>query len=205
MVISIILSLNIPINATNEYKITEYKNEDSEEWLWNTLNKYTENEYITAGIMGYYWRESFFKSNAIAGWSYTMHQIGEDPCIEFQKIIDNGLSDGSTKEIFIPYIHHCNGGFGLGQWSSEHYLEMLYDYAQEWGTSIADAEMQCVFTIDSLKEFHEEIYEILLTETNASTVGKYIATYYDGTNTGIEIIGLKAQYFYNKYSEETND
>jgi len=34
---------------------------------------------------------------------------------------------------------------------SKPYLEALYNFAQEWGTSIGDAEMQCAFMAWSIK------------------------------------------------------
>jgi hypothetical protein len=41
-----------------EYVVTQYKKEASDDFLWETLSKYLDNEKIIAGIMGYFKRES---------------------------------------------------------------------------------------------------------------------------------------------------
>ena len=51
-----------------EIVITEYKVKESSDFLWETLHKYSDNEKIIAGIMGYFQRESRMRSDAIAGW-----------------------------------------------------------------------------------------------------------------------------------------
>ena len=37
---------------------TDYKSEKSEELVWNELSKYSPSDAVTAGIMGYFYRES---------------------------------------------------------------------------------------------------------------------------------------------------
>lgn len=57
----------IPTLSKEQIVITEAKSEESEKWLWDTLMYYTQNnEYITAGILAVFARETYYKSNAIA-------------------------------------------------------------------------------------------------------------------------------------------
>ena len=111
------------------------------------------NEKITAGIMGYFRRESGLKSDALQNWHWRDAVEERDACAWYTAEINKGLEDGSTKEVFIKDNNkHLRryGGYGLGQWYAEMYLEALYDFAQEWGTTLSDAEMQCAFMVWSL-------------------------------------------------------
>lgn len=182
-----------------EIIITKYKSKESAQWLWDTLNKYTENEYITAGIMGYFWRESKFRSDAVAGWPTSSHATGKDYCALVTDKVDEGLMDGSSKKYFIDAVHNQFGGYGLGQWYAMTYLETFYDFAQDWGTSIADAEMQCAFVVWSLENQTPDVWEYITKSKNPEKIGRRIGLLYDGSTTGYEYMGRKAQHYYDKY------
>lgn len=177
---------------------TEYKSEQSELFLWNCLKKYAPNDVISAGILGYFWRESFFRSDSVSGWATVLAETGTDICLTVTAAVDEGLADASSREMFIYCIREQSGGYGLGQWFSMGYLETLYDYAREWGTSIGDAEMQCAFVVESLRE-NTELWEQLLATDDPETAGELIAIYYDGTSVGVGYIGDKAKEYYEKY------
>lgn len=182
--------------------VTEYKSEESEAWLWDTLMQLTGgDEIITAGIMGYFWRESFFRSDAVAGWPHAMKYKGEDHCKLFTERINKGLESGDSRDDFIRSTNRKYGGYGLGQWSSPVYLESLYDFAKEWGTTISDAKMQCAFTVQSIKEAEDgELWRQLQQAPTARSAGILIATLYDGTTTGNEFIGSAAALFYGEHA-----
>lgn len=86
---------------------------------------------------------------------------------------------------------------------SERYLDKLYDFAQEWGTSIGDAEMQCAFTVWSMEHQTPKLWEQLQNETNILTIGRKIGHLYDGTSEfGSETIASLAQGYYKKYGTQ---
>ena len=201
IVISILFCLipNLVYAANDNIIVTEYKSKESAQYLWDTLNEYTHNEYITAGIMGYFWRESKFRSDAVAGWPTLNQKYNEDFCIEFTEKIDKGLLEGTTKELFVFRTRNNFGGYGLGQWYSVYYLEAFYDFAQEWGTSIGDAEMQCAFVVWSLEHQTPKVWKYINKTKDAEKVGRDIGLLYDGSELGYEYIGVKAQYYYDKY------
>ena len=180
---------------------TEYKSEQSEAFLWECLQKYSPSDTISAGILGYFWRESFFRSDSVSGWATVLAETGVDICREVTSAIDSGLEDASTREQFIYCIREQSGGYGLGQWFSMGYLETLYDFAQEWGTSIGDAEMQCAFVVESLQSNTDLWLQLLVTE-DPEEAGELIAIYYDGTAVGVGYIGDMARIYYDKYHEE---
>ena len=48
------------VMSVQEIVITKHKDAASEDWLWETLMKYTDNNAkLSAGILGFFWRESF--------------------------------------------------------------------------------------------------------------------------------------------------
>ena len=181
--------------------VTEHKSEDSEQFLWDCISRYSPTDEITAGILARFWRESFYRSDCTAHWSevlaYTLYDQPED----FTAEIDSGLADGSTKELFVEEVHDVIGGYGLGQWYSVRLLEELYDFAREWGTSIADAEMQCAFTVKSMEEM-DELWEELLETRDPRQAGERIALGYDGTTKGYVYIGQMAELFYDEYAKD---
>ena len=154
--------------------------------------------------MGYFWRESFFRSDATAGWTanpvYNAHNGNLSP-EEFTRMIDAGLADGSTREEFIQVVSRDRGGYGLGQWQSPDYVGALYDFAREWGSSIGDAEMQCAFTVGHIRE-NEELWQKLCSTDDPYKAGLYIGVLYDGTTTGYQYIAASSKILFDRYTEK---
>lgn len=198
-----LMPICLPIScATADYTVTQYKSEESEKFIWNSLKKYTSNDRIAAGIMGMYYRESQFRSDAIVGWSVLDAALGGDSSQEFTKEVDVGLLDGSTREYFIEECHYHIGGYGLNQLYSIKTLENFYDFAQKWSTSISDAEMQCAFTVWDMENNFPELWELINSTTDLELIGKNIAVLYDGTTTGNGVIASYAKLYYDKYHKE---
>ena len=179
------------------------KQEDNlpeEEIIWNLLVKYSPNEYIAAGIMGMYYRESHLQSDQVACIeTYNNEKEARNKLV--RETVDAGFTDGSSKEYFIQEINYHYGGYGLGQWCWKN-IPRLYDFAQEWGTTIADAEMQIAFTLYDLENYYPDLWEILINDVkDANLAGSKLATYYDGTGADW-VIGNHAEYYYEKYSVE---
>ena len=193
----------IGCGETYEPVCTNVHDEESENYIWNELSKYSPNDQITAGIMGYFWKESKFKSNAVAGWDVRNRWKGQDTdiCEEFTREIDSGLSNGGTKDYFKEMVTIRYGGYGLGQWVSLDYLEDLYEFAKKEKTSIGDANMQCKFIFHSLQK-NEKLWSELITCRTAEQCGRRIGTLYDGNDeTGAEIIASAAELYYKNYHE----
>lgn len=171
----------IVIEEVYEPVITEYDSEESEDYIWEQLSLYSPNDEITAGIMGYFYRESKMRSDSVAGWPERNLWQETDICEDFTKLVDDGLHDGSSKEYFKEMTRVHYGGYGLGQWSADCYLDHYYEFVREREGSIADAALQCEFIFESLQE-NEELWEELLKCTTAYQTGRRIALYYDGTS-----------------------
>lgn len=188
---------NKSINGQIEYSchvVTQYKAKISEKLLWQFLSDYSPTQEMTAAILGFFWRESSLKSDAVARWpNYQM-----DICQQFTEKVDKGLKDGSTKNYFIKQTRKY-GGYGLGQWYSKNYLSAFYDFAQKWGTSIADAEMQCAFTVWSIQHQHKKHLDILKNYSDIYTNSLWMGSIYDGSKTAGNTIYAKAKEFYKKF------
>lgn len=199
LVIFLILAL-MPCSASAI--VTEYKNEEHAQYLWDELSKYSPSDEVTAGVMGFFMRESQLKSDAVHHWSYwNQSKKIIDICKDFTEEIDAGLEDGSSKETFVCKARYIFGGFGLGQWWAEKYLEHFYDFVQEKGGSIGDADIQCEFIFESMK-LNEELWTDITQSTDPFHIGRIIGYRYDGTGElGAETIATYAQKFYERYAK----
>ena len=75
----ILLSPNaLALDSKLDVITTQYKNKDSEDFLWEQVNKYSPSQELTAAILGFFWRESYYKSDAIANWSTLDKQNQKD-------------------------------------------------------------------------------------------------------------------------------
>ena len=177
--------------------ITEHKEDWSADFLWEELSKYSPNDKITAGVMGYFWRESFFRSDAIAGWPWFDMIEHSNASLDFTLKVDEGLKDRSSYDYYIHQIRNVYGGYGLGQWLSPNYLKHFYEFVREKDGSIGDARLQCEFIFLSLQR-NEKLWAMLLEDKTAFDCGLHIGTLYDGTSMA-GTIGFYADEFYKEY------
>lgn len=181
---------------------TEHNALESEEFIWNELSKYSPSEYITAGIMGYFWRESYMRSDAVAGWPTRNLGRETDICKSFTQEVDAGLEDRSSKDYFMDMIRLHYGGYGLGQWLGVGYLEHFYEFVRERHGSIGDAAIQCEFIFESIQK-NEKLWESLLEAKNAEQCGRRIGYMYDGTGSdGANTMGSRAKVYYKRFNTE---
>lgn len=201
MLMVLLLLLSFLGSASAEAITTEYKSEESDRYIWDELSKYSPSDAITAGIMGYFQRESKMRSDSVASWPERNCAKGvRDICSEFVELIDAGLEDGSTKELFIKRVNIHYGGFGLGQWSDIQYLEHFYDFVKDHGASIGDAEIQCEFIFESMR-LNERLWNEINELNDPYRIGRRIGYLYDGTGElGAETIASYAKQYYWRYA-----
>lgn len=169
----------------------EIKAYGDEEEIWEILTEITPTDEIAAGIMGFFYRESRLKSDAVAGWDVR----SEETCEEFVKAVDDGID----KDEFVRRVQDY-GGFGLGQWVSHDYVGSLYDFIKKHDYSIADVSAQCGFAIESMME-NGLLWSELLECSTAIQCGRRIGLLYDGTTAeGAEAIAGFADYYWRKFN-----
>lgn len=198
--------IELPVEKKT-WVVTDCKNEEHEKFIWDTLVRELDNEKIAAGIMGYFKRESGLKSDAVP--SFYLRDVWEkcDSSARYTAFLDAGLADGSTRDELVEIKFEDgsprNGGYGLGQWFSSQYLNALYDFAQNWDTSIGDAEMQCAFMAWSIQNQSTECWKRIKDSNDIYQIGRDIAVWYDGASEIGQ--GLIIQYtveYYNKYGSK---
>lgn len=200
LVLCLIFSVGVTAYGLEDPVYTKRKSHRSEALLWSELSLYSPSDVVTAGVLSYFWRESQYRSDVVAGCYISLAGYGRDLCQEMLEKIDPGLEDGSSRAKFIKLARKY-GGYGLGQWRSKAYLEDLYDFAQEKQMSIGDARMQCEFIFVSLQK-NEELWTKLLKCKDPERAGRLISIYYDGSQSAAPYIGYKAKKLYEKYAEE---
>ena len=193
-----IAAISVGAESYADYTVTKYKDAESEDFLWEILHEECPNDYVAAGILGYFWRESFYRSDAVVNWHMEKAATGNDPCAAFTEQLDQ-----ADRKEFIRLVQ-ASGGYGLGQWWAESHLRALYDFCKGYGrggsVSFADAAMQCRFTIHMCTS-DPKVWETLQNAQNALEAGKIIASLHDGTSTGIETIGAVAERIYKERCE----
>lgn len=191
-------------NVSKEIVITDYsayEDSETERVLWELCNRYAPNEYAAAAAMGMFFRESHYKSNVLCGWG---HIRFENPtiCEDFTALIDAGLEDGSSYDYFFQEVKFHYGGFGLCTWCSERYLKELYAYAQAWGTSISDAEMQCAFLFYDIEHNNPDLWQELINAPSPQIAGERMGQMYDHTFE-YDAIGSFANDIYRRQHEQS--
>ena len=111
----------------------------------------------------------------------------------------SGVSYSDGQEIAYASIANGDVITLYAQWYSKNYLNAFYDFAQAWGTSIADAEMQCAFTVWSIQHQHKKHLNILKDYSDIYTNSLWMGSIYDGSKTAGNTIYAKAKEFYKKF------
>lgn len=171
--------------------ITEFKSNESEDYLWEILIEESPNEYIAAGILAFFWRESYYRSDAVTHWANVKAINGIDPGNSFTQQLDK-----ANRDEFVDMVRQA-GGYGLGQWHAITHLESLYDFCKGYNTTFADARMQCLFTIHCCVN-DPYIWDTLKDARNAREAGKIISYLHDGSEAGAETIASVAQKIYRE-------
>lgn len=163
--------------------VSEYKNVEA---MWNLVEEYSPNDFITSAVVTQIWYESCCQSNVVGGCNTVNYSGIHDYSEYITAEIDKGLVDGSTREAFITHRideYPC-WGYGLIQWVEPAECEKLYDYAREYGTSIGDAEMQISFIFDNMRENFPEVWENLQEADNVGDAAVIFAHFIGGTYEG---------------------
>ena len=110
--------------------------------------------------------------------------LGDDYDEKVTAAIDEGLTDGSTKDEFCKHKigKYQVWGYGLIQWVDPTECGKLYDYAQACGTSIGDAQTQVAFIFDNVKNNFPDVWQKLFEADTAADAGRIFAHWIGGTD-----------------------
>lgn len=181
--------------------------------LADILEPVCPNEATVAAVLGMFYRESQFQSNARAGWTTVLKKCLPEESVpamrrrvlaEWNAEISAGLADGSTRAEFLHDTANVSGGYGLPQWLGDEYCGGWYDYAAENGYTLGDARGQCLYTVESIAAHRPKLWAYLQTATDPYDAGYQVAKFYEGT-TNPEGTASFSLYFYNKLYEVNYD
>ena len=176
-------------------------NADSEQWLWDEISKWSPNDVVTASILGYFKRESGYKSDSVAG--FITRNIGRetDICEEFTEKID-GMDYSEETIKYFSFWAWNYGGYGLGQWSHEKETPRFLKFVKDRDGSIADAALQCEFVVMDIQELLPDLWDECVNDPDIYTIPLKIAYLYDGaSNMGAGVIQTYALELYERYSK----
>ena len=185
---------------TTEHTLDINDADPLEKEFWDYIYSKCENECITASIMGIIYRESNFKSNAVAGWYLAKWT---DLSADLTALVDEGLENSSSLDEFIYRSRYVHGGYGLIQWCMPKTLTRLYNFIKYRQTTIADIKAQIDFTFWDLQENHWKTWDNIKDSDDLYLVNWWLATYYEGT-TSPGTTYYYAMTFYNRYKKNGN-
>lgn len=175
--ILIVLFVSCVFVSTANAEVSEYKDTQA---MWELVSDYSPSDYITAAVVGHIDFESHCVSNVVGGG----YLLGDDYDEKVTAAIDEGLTDGSTKDEFCKHKigKYQVWGYGLIQWVDPTECGKLYDYAQACGTSIGDAQTQVAFIFDNVKNNFPDVWQKLLDAESAADAGRIFAHFVGGTD-----------------------
>ena len=175
--------------------------EPIEKEFWDYINAQSPNECVTAVIMGIIYRESQFRSNAVAGWYLNLYY---DESGNFTKRIDTGLRDSSSLEDFIHTSRYVYGGYGLVQWCMPKTLAHYYNWMREHEVAtIADIKQQIDFIFWDLQVNHWKTWAMIKDATDLYLINWWLTTYYEGTQSG-DVTYYYTMIYYDRYKNKGN-
>lgn len=161
--------------------VSAYKDVDA---MWELVSQYSPSDEITAAVVTQIYFESFCVSNAVGGGHLTDYADIKDYDEFITNLIDESADRQLTKEQFANHIidEYPVWGYGLIQWVEPNELEKLFDFAEEKGTPIGDAEMQVEFIFSNMQKWFPEVWDMLMECDNAGDAAVIFAHYIGGTN-----------------------
>ncbi len=123
--------------ASSSSDSDELQGSTPEEAIWAYLISKGFSEEATAGIMGNWYEESNFRSNAVQGdyLHSNLKEYDEEKTKEFQAMGADGFAHDKTG----------GGGYGLAGWTYWTRKRNLYNFATDQGKGIDDLKMQLDF------------------------------------------------------------
>ena len=184
----ILVLLMLPVSTV----FAKFDSQAAADKIWDYLMEQLNDEKIAAAIMGYYQRESGFKSDSIHNWYLYKEDIGPTFTKELKEL---------DLEHFIVKVQAA-GGYGLGAWYGVHHLKGFYNYFNDNGYEYDDVKAQCDFTIKGIKDI-PELFEKLQNAKDARAAGLLIGYIYDGADqTGAEVISWYSKVIYDERSSK---
>lgn len=135
--------------------------------IYQKLKAAIGNDYGVFGLMGNLKAESNLQANNLQNTYSKRFGMTDE---EYTKAVDNGSYKNFVKD---------SAGYGLAQWTYWSRKEKLLKYAQAYGCSIGDENMQVDFMIGELMASYPSVLNVLKTATSIREASDCVLTRYE--------------------------
>lgn len=135
--------------------------------IYQKLKAAIGNDYGVFGLMGNLKAESNLQANNLQNTYSKKFGMTDE---EYTKAVDNGSYTNFVKD---------SAGYGLAQWTYWSRKQKLLQYAQAYGCSIGDENMQVDFMIGELMASYPSVLNVLKTATSIREASDCVLTQYE--------------------------
>lgn len=165
----------------------------NDQYIWDYLNSYIQNDIGTAALIGNLYAESGLVSFRLQG-DFTSGYMRSKT---YTADVDSGAY---TESQFV----NDSKGYGLAQWTYYTRKQKLYDKMQQMGTSIGSVELGVTYLIEELQTDYASVWSALRSATNIRTASDVVLVDFESPADQSEAVkqyrASLAQDFYDRYS-----
>ena len=180
------------LGKTTTVEIPEVSDAMTEEEMFKFFRSQGLNDLGAAGLMGNLQAESGLVSTNLQNTYNKKLNITDE---EYTRLVDGGN---------YPQFTADKAGYGLAQWTYWSRKAALLSYAQDRGTSIGNAQMQCEFLMYELKKNYPTVLAVLQDAKSVAEASNAVLLWYERpANTGESVQKKRAalgQAIYVKYA-----
>lgn len=147
--------------------------------IYQKLKAAIGNDYGVFGLMGNLKAESNLQANNLQNTYSKKFGMTDE---EYTKAVDNGSYTNFVKD---------SAGYGLAQWTYWSRKQKLLQYAQAYGCSIGDENMQIDFMIGELMASYPSVLNVLKTATSIREASDCVLTQYERPADQSESVKVK--------------
>lgn len=147
--------------------------------IYQKLKAAIGNDYGVFGLMGNLMAESGLKANNLQNTYSKKFGMTDE---EYTRAVDDGSYTNFVKD---------SAGYGLAQWTYWSRKQKLHQYAQAYGCSIGDENMQVDFMIGELMASYPSVLNVLKTATSIKEASDCVLTQYERPADQSESVKVK--------------
>lgn len=165
----------------------------NDQYIWDYLNSYIQNDIGTAALMGNLQAESGLVSYRLQGDFTSGYMKSKN----YTNAVDNG---SYTETQFV----NDQKGYGLAQWTYYTRKQKLYDKMEEMGLSIGAVELGCAYLVEELQADYAGVWSALVSATNIRASSDVVLTQFENPADQSEAVKIYraqlSQAIYDEFS-----
>jgi hypothetical protein len=165
----------------------------NDQYIWDYLNSYIQNDIGTAALMGNLQAESGLVSYRLQGDFTSGYMKSKN----YTNAVDNG---SYTETQFV----NDQKGYGLAQWTYYTRKQKLYDKMQEMGLSIGAVELGCAYLLEELQADYSSVWAALVSATSIRAASDVVLIQFENPADQSEAVQIHraqlSQAIYDEFS-----